>query len=116
MSTYFWTSLIWRLSCSWTDLRGTKSTFWFVHHATTRSFTCNGLMCLPYRKIGRVMQLRKWPRNSRAELAYFKVLVRLRRFPPHPRYQSDAPMTAPGRDDYHTTYLVLLPLIHGRPP
>ena len=44
------------LSHSWTDLRGTKSTFWFVHNAATLFFTCNGLMCLPYRRIRRVMK------------------------------------------------------------
>ena len=64
---------LWRSPHSWTDLRGTKSTFWFVHHAATLSFTRNGLMCLPYRQIGRVMKscksrrvihLQNWPTSK----------------------------------------------------
>ena len=40
--------------------------------------------------------------DSPAELAYFKVLCVSAASLPHPRYPSDAPMSTPGLDDYHS--------------
>ena len=77
ISTYLWTNSIWRLSLSWMGSRETKSTYWFVRVAIRLSpyRGTDVLTTQANRKGDEIAQVAS--DYSPAELAYFKVLVRL---------------------------------------